>query len=472
VALAELGSKSQLACELLQSNPTKAEPGTMIELRLQEHDVSSINGSVLEQGTERCALLFAARTELANGDTRFIVNHVEFPRDDQYTYRGELKAELTPTYIAHVSKKAARQNWSLIFLHSHPGTSPPQFSPIDDHGEQRLKAFLSVRMPGMTHGSVVASLGGWRGRELGTHSLARIVSVGSRIQTLFEPSEASDPTSLRFDRQVRALGAAGQRHLASLTVAVVGLGGTGSVTVEQLAYLGVRKFVLIDPDRIEMTNLNRVVGSKAGDVGRLKTDVAAELISSIAPDSQVYPVQGDVTRTAHARALLVADFIFSCTDSHGSRAVLQQVAYQYLIPCIDVGSVITAREGHVQGIHGRIQALAPGYPCFTCCSLLDPEEVRRDMMTAEERRRDPYIEGAYEPAPAVISINSTVTSLGMTMFLAMMVGIPSESRHILYNARSPSLKSVSYSRNPNCYICSPRGVLARGDTQLLFTRDD
>ena len=81
-------------------------------------------------------------------------------------------------------------------------------------------------------------------------------------------------------------------------------------------------------------------------------------------------------------------------------------------------------------------------------------------MNAEERQRDVYIQGAYEPAPAVISINGTVTSIAMTMFLAMMVGVPSDGRHILYNARTPSLRTVSFTRNPNCYICSPRGVLA------------
>jgi molybdopterin-synthase adenylyltransferase len=207
-------------------------------------------------------------------------------------------------------------------------------------------------------------------------------------------------------------------------------------------------------------------------VDRFKTDVASELISAVASGARVRKVRGDVTRTAYARELLGADFIFSCTDSHGSRAVIQQVVYQYLIPSIDVGSVIAAKEGHIQGIYGRIQALAPGLPCFTCCGLLDSEEVRRDMMTAEERQRDAYILGDHEPAPAVISINSTVTSLAMTMFMAMTVGIPSEGRHVLYNARLPSLKSVSYARNPDCYICSSRGALARGDTQPLFTRDD
>jgi molybdopterin/thiamine biosynthesis adenylyltransferase len=444
----------------------------MIELRLQDFDVSRIIGGVLGRGTERCAILFASVGAASNGLIRWMVNEVEFPEDESYSIRSEMSAELTPEYVAHISKNAARNNWCIVFLHSHPGTAPPEFSRIDDKGELRLAKFLSARTPGVRHCSAVVSVGGWRGRELGTQTPLRILSIGSLVQTLFEPDISDESASLRFDRQVRALGAAGQTHLELQTVAVVGLGGTGSIAIEQLAHLGVRKFILVDPDRLETTNLNRVVGSGVADVGRFKTDVAERLIETIAPNAEVRQVRGDVTRTNIARELLSADFIFSCTDSHGSRAVIQQVAYQYLIPCIDVGSVIAARDGHIEGIHGRIQALAPGLPCFTCCGLLDSEEVRRDMMTVEERRRDPYILGAHEPAPSVVSINATVTSLAMTMFLAMMVGVPSEGRHVLYNARPPTLKSVSVSRNPDCYICSSRGALAKGDRQPLFTRDD
>jgi molybdopterin/thiamine biosynthesis adenylyltransferase len=444
----------------------------MIELRLQDGDVSRIVGELVGRETERCAILLASRVALSDGLERLIVTRIEYPGDDSYSDRTPLSAEMKPDYIAHIGKVAARENFSVVFVHSHPGSAPPEFSRTDDQGEIHLAKFLSVRAPDTKHFAVVVSAGGWRARCLGTETPLRIISVGAQLQVLFDPDNAQGPASLKFDRQVRAMGSAGQKRLESLVVAIVGMGGTGSIAAEQLAYLGVRKFILVDPDRIELTNLNRVVGAYAGDIGRFKTDVAAGMIARIASDPVLHRIAGDVTRTRFARELRGADFIFSCTDSHGSRAVIQQIAYQYLIPCIDVGSVVSASDGHITGIHGRVQALAPGLPCFTCCELLDSEEVRRDMMNVEERQRDVYIQGANEPAPAVISINGTVTSIAMTMFLAMTVGVPSDGRHILYNARTPSLRVVSFTRNSNCYICSSRGVLARGDAQPLFTRDD
>lgn len=299
----------------------------------------------------------------------------------------------------------------------------------------------------------------------------QIVALGDRRQVLFGASTAEESAQARLDRQVRAFGEAGQRLIGSLTVAIVGLGGTGSLVAEHLAHLGVLRFILIDNDQVEITNLNRVVGATETDIGRPKIEVAARHIAAVASQASVRCALGDVTRTPVARELISADFIFSCTDSHGSRAVIQQVAYQYLIPCIDVGSVITVADGQVSGIHGRVQALAPGLPCFTCSGLIDSEEVRRDMMDEEERRLDPYIQGAREPAPSVISINGTVTSLAITMFMAITVGIPSLARHVLYNAKGPSLRPVTATGHPTCYICSASGVLASGDAQALFTRD-
>lgn len=443
----------------------------MMELRFQDGDASRIIGELVGRETERCAVMLAFRVVLPEMD-RLVVSSLDFPADQNYSDRSLISAQLKPEYIAQIGKKAARQNLSAIFVHSHPGSAPPEFSKIDDDGEAHLARFLSVRAPDTVHGAVVVSAGGWCARRLGEKTPMRVVSVGPQLQVLFDAEDGSDLPSSKFDRQVRALGAAGQKYLESLTVAIVGLGGTGSIAAEQLAYLGVRKFIFIDPDRIETTNLNRVVGAHLSDVNRFKTDVAAELVTGITPGAVCTSIVGDVTRTAIARELRSADFIFSCTDSHGSRAVIQQIAYQYLVPCVDMGSIITARAGQIAGIHGRIQALAPRLPCFTCCGLLDSEEVRRDMMNAEERSRDQYIQGAYEPAPAVISINGTVTSMAITMFLAMVVGVPSAARHLIYDARPPSLRAVSFTSNPNCYVCSSRGVLARGDSQDLFTRDD
>jgi len=111
----------------------------------------------------------------------------------------------------------------------------------------------------------------------------------------------------RFDRQLLMFGAAGQQKLEAETAGIVGLGGTGSHIAPLLAYLGVRRFGLIDDDRLDETNLNRVMGAAPYDVGRLKTEVAQAHVRKILPgaDATSLPVN---LRTAAA-----FDFLKQCS---------------------------------------------------------------------------------------------------------------------------------------------------------------
>jgi hypothetical protein len=104
--------------------------------------------------------------------------------------------------------------------------------------------------------------------------------------------------------------------------------------------------------------------------------------------------------------------------------------------------------------------------------LLDPDQVRRDMLTAFERKSDPYIEGAYEPAPSVMSLNSTVASLSVTMALAVVAGLPVPARHLVYRALASSVRAVATAPREHCVICSADGRLARGDNWPFPGRQD
>ena len=394
------------------------------------------------------------------------------PTDNDYTRCGIDHAQLRPDFVARVAKRARLKDLSLVFVHTHPGDSIPQFSRVDDHGEEELAAFLIRRGQTCPHAALVLSQGGMSARVLGRNEPLRVVSVGDRRIVEFDPEVGKAGALNMYDRQVRAFGTDGQRILHDLRVAVVGLGGTGSIAVQQLVHLGVHSFILIDPDNFELTNLNRVVGAFPIDVGHSKCEVAAQYIQQFSPDADVQVVNGDIVHESVARQLTDADIIFCCTDSHGSRSVVQQVAYQYLIPCIDIGSTITTSAGVVTGIFGRVQLLGPDQPCLWCSELLSSEEVRRDMMNEFERKADPYIRGANVPAPSVISINGTVVSLAVTMLLGLVTSIPVESRYLIYNAVAPSLRSVRTAAMNDCFICSRAGAFGLGDAQKIFARKD
>jgi len=91
-------------------------------------------------------------------------------------------------------------------------------------------------------------------------------------------------------------------------------------------------------------------------------------------------------------------------------------------------------------------------------------------MTDYERQADPYFIGAHEPQPAVISLNGTVVSLAITMFLAAVTHIPAEARYQLYNGITGTIRAVAQPPDPACIVCSLVGALARGNEWPLPAR--
>ena len=211
-------------------------------------------------------------------------------------------------------------------------------------------------------------------------------------------------------------------------------------------------------------------GTTEADISNPKVEVAAALGKRINSKVRVETIRDSVLLARVAEKLVDVDFLFACTDSHGSRAVLNQLAYQYLIPTIDMGVVIVAPDAKIQHIAGRTQMLAPGLGCLVCGNLLDPEKVRVDFLTNFERAAEHYINGANEPAPAVISLNATMASMAVTMFLSAAIGIPSRPRYINYDGMTGKVRPAEVSRHPNCIDCSIARGLARANEWPLRAR--
>lgn len=443
----------------------------MTELLFPSPTFSEMKNDLIRPDVETCAII-AANIAKGQQKVRLIVRQIYRVPDDAYVVRTALSAVLKPSFLAPIVKQAKRQDQALIFVHTHPGTgSELAFSKVDDRGEQLLLNFLIGRDYLAPHGALLLNKDFCRGRSLATQNPMRVVQIGPTFDLYFDfDANRNLREEDAFDRQIRAFGPQGQARLQNLRVAIVGLGGMGSAVAQQLAYLGIEQYFLLDPDVIEKSNLNRLIGATIGDVGTPKIDVARRHIEKVRPGALVSTSKGSVLDSATAKLLIDSDFIFCCTDSHGSRAVLNQLAYQYLLPTIDMGVSISAGKGKVTHVTGRVQMLAPRLGCLTCANLLDADAVRRDLMTSFERQADPYFIGDAQPEPAVISLNSTVASLAVNMFLAAVAGIPGHARYQIYNGISGSVRAVIGAPDPVCVVCSKRGALTRADEWPLPAR--
>ncbi len=96
-------------------------------------------------------------------------------------------------------------------------------------------------------------------------------------------------THRRFDRTARLLGDDGVARLAASTVTVFGVGGVGSFAAEALVRSGVGRLILVDFDRICVTNVNRQLHALKGTLGKPKVAVMAERLRLINPDAVIEP---------------------------------------------------------------------------------------------------------------------------------------------------------------------------------------
>ena len=125
-----------------------------------------------------------------------------------------------------------------------------------------------------------------------------------------------------------ALGDAGQRVLRSLHVAIVGLGGTGSVAFVQLAHLGVGRITVIDGDRVENSNVSRIIGGTVRDAGvTRKVDLAARYAANLGLGTHVEVMRGHLGADVPVTDVEGCDLVLSCVDRHLPRALLNRLAY-------------------------------------------------------------------------------------------------------------------------------------------------
>ncbi len=439
----------------------------MSGLRFAAPVYSSLASILLDaDGLESCAIAYAHHDA---GNSAWIVADAAPVPEDAYERRDCVSAILKPSFLIEVANRSRLTGMAVVAIHTHPGGSGnPRFSQTDDVGETEVAPYFARRAAAVPHVALVIGPEGCRARVLGSGDSIDVWEVGERL-LLHSPMPGGSAHS-RDDRQVRAFGEPGLRLLRRLRFAVIGAGGTGSLECQQLAHLGAMSITVIDPDLVEETNLNRLVGSIPSDVGRPKVEVAARMIRAINPDSEVIPLQADIVDEDIAKLLAAFDFVLLCTDSHASRAMVNQAAYQHFVPAIDMGVSITVANGAVSHITGRVQMLAPSLPCLTCSGALDGEAIRREMQTPEQRAADPYVHGVREPQPAVLSINSTVSSLAMTMLLGVITPVPVKPRYQTYDGIRGRVREMAVARQLHCVVCSSMGAFAKGPTWNLPVR--
>lgn len=263
----------------------------------------------------------------------------------------------------------------------------------------------------------------------------------------------------RFDRQISFFGEEGQARIRNLRVAIVGLGGTGSHVAQQLAFLGVRHFALLDYDVAAEANLNRLIGARRDDVisARLKVDIAERVIKEIERDATVTRVSTGLLSEAGFASIQQADVVFGCMDRETPRLVLNELCQAYEIPYIDLATEIDVENPSNFG--GRIVVSIDGERCLFCAGAIDQLELRREQLSAEQRTEEDRIYGVRRQdlgnsGPSVVSLNGLLASAAVTEFLVHWTGIRSAKRQLEYRGAFGVLAIITTPPSPGCPYCA------------------
>ena len=232
-------------------------------------------------------------------------------------------------------------------------------------------------------------------------ALASINVVGDDLS--FWSSDAQRTVVPEFGRRVaQTFGSGTYDRLRRLRVAVVGCSGTGSPVIEQLARNCVGTLVLVDPDRVEEKNLNRIINATMEDAehGRFKVDVAARAISEMGLGTAVETHHVSLFDPSAVSAVAACDVVFGCMDSVDGRHILNKLATFYLLPYFDLGVKLEADgKGGVDQVCGTVHYLQPGGSSLLSRHVYTMEQVRAagllrtDPAAYRAQLEDGYIRG-------------------------------------------------------------------------------
>jgi len=234
----------------------------------------------------------------------------------------------------------------------------------------------------------------------------------------------------RYDRQMRILGfgVEGQRKLKSARVLVAGLGGLGCPASMYLAAAGVGKLVLVDRERVELSNLNRQILYWSSDIGRPKVDVVAEKLLRLNPNVEVEALALEINEDSVRDLVKKVDVAVDGMDNYKTRFLINEACVVYNKPFVHAA---------VHGLEGQLFTVLPGKgPCLRCVIPSDPPEQ--------------------SPVPVLGATPGVMATLEALEVVKLVVGLgrPCSDKLLIFDGHEMRFHEIKVEPAPTCPVCS------------------
>ena len=394
-----------------------------LQLRIsgEHHEVLKTHLLPLD-GKEAVAVALCGR--FYENDSIFLMVHdlTLIPHNECYSREWDILTWPT-SRITHYFERINKSDLAILKIHSHPG-GYNKFSNTDDISDAEFfDSVFGWSINDKPHASAVMLpdgeiFGRFFFHDLHSEPITKVCVAGD---TILHYSKGRNFTFDDFaKRTIQAFGEKTYQCLKSLTVGVVGCSGTGSPTIEQLVRLGVGKIILIDPDTVELKNLNRILNTTIEDAknSKPKVEVIANSIKNFGLNTIVETYQTNLYDSINAlKSLVKCDVIFGCMDSVDGRHILNQLCSFYLIPYFDLGVKLEADgTGSINKICASVHYLQPRKSSlitrgiYTTDDLKASSQFRKNPSEYENLKQNAYIKNVNVNSPAVISVNMQIAS--------------------------------------------------------------
>jgi len=252
----------------------------------------------------------------------------------------------------------------------------------------------------------------------------------------------NDEQLLRYSRHILLpeIGVEGQDRLRAAHALIVGAGGLGCPAALYLAASGIGRLTLADPDRVDLTNLQRQILYRTDSIGARKVDAAAAALGALNPEVELVPLAARLEGEALERLVAGADVVLDCSDNFATRHAVNRACVRYARPLVS-GAAIRF-DGQIAVFDLR----SPDAPCYAC---LFPEGGETEELRCA-------VMGVFAPLTGMIGAMQALEAVK----IVSGAGQPAYGRLLMLDARSAEWRSVRVSKDSDCPVCAATAVQA------------
>ncbi|HUX99706.1 MAG TPA: HesA/MoeB/ThiF family protein [Candidatus Deferrimicrobium sp.] len=239
----------------------------------------------------------------------------------------------------------------------------------------------------------------------------------------------TDAERERYARQllIKNWGEGVQKKLKEATVAIIGVGGLGSITSLYATAAGIGKIKIVDNDFVDISNLNRQIIHFTPDIAKKKVDSAYEKLHALNPEINIEPISTRITQDNIKDLIKNCTVVLDCLDNFETRFLLNKTCIELNIPYVHAACY---------AFEGRVLTIVPGKsPCLQCFYPKIPSEMQK--------------------IPVVGAAVGIIASIEVTEAIKLITGIgkPLIGRLLIVDGENMTFDIITVKRHPKCSIC-------------------